>query len=112
MEGRSMVTFKDLVADNPKFEKERKESLQKLKETAKSISEAELLQAFYGFIGYYISAFQGIEAKLDQIILLSVGEERWHIGQSLISRISNREKIELLNTIVNSSAISDGGSFQ
>ena len=70
------------------------------------------MEAFYGFVGFFVSTFQMIEAKFDEIILICVGAEKWHIGQSVVSVLSNREKIEFVHSMVMSSAISDGTTRQ
>ena len=64
------------------------------------------------FIGTYVVVFQDIEAKLDQIIGLAVGLDRWHIGHAVVSLLSNAQKIDLVQGMVQSSAISDEDPFR
>lgn len=60
------------------------------------------------FIGTYVVVFQDIESKLDQIIALAIGLERWHVSQGVLSFLSHAQKIELVLSTLQSSALADG----
>ncbi len=63
------------------------------------------LDNLYNFIGQYVLAFQYIEGELDKILLLVIGHDRWHVGQCIIAKLSNRDKIDAVLSIVSSSEI-------
>jgi hypothetical protein len=109
-----MVRIKELlkaVTDNPDFQKRM--AAQPVKnETAEEKAEREELDRLYRFIGLYVIIFQQVEAELDQIILLVVGQDRWHVGQSIVTLLSNSAKIDLIQSIVKSSALSSGSEAQ
>lgn len=48
----------------------------------------------FTFLGLYLATFQSIEGRLDQIILLGAGLEKWEETQVRLSRMDNRSKIE------------------
>lgn len=104
-----MIRFRELLKsmiDDPDFLKRSSEPAKE--ETAEEKTEREELDRLYRFIGLYIVSFQQIEAELDQIILLVVGHEKWHVGQGVVSLLTNVQKIELVQSIVKSSALSSG----
>lgn len=107
-----VVTWKKLMAaieHDPAF-KERAAAPELL--TAEdSRAKAEVAQLFQ-FIGAYIVVFQDIESKLDQIIQLAIGLERWHVSHGVVALLSNSQKIDLAQSIVQSSAIASGATFQ
>jgi hypothetical protein len=70
------------------------------------------VKRLFQFIGAYVVAFQDIEAKLDQIIALAIGLDRWHISNAVVALLSNAQKIDLVQGIVQSSAIADGDPFR
>jgi hypothetical protein len=49
-------------------------------------------EPFYTFLGIYVAAFQAIEQKLDEILLLEAGYERWAEVHARLARMSNQEK--------------------
>jgi hypothetical protein len=69
--------------------------------------QAEIKRLFC-FIGSYVVAFQDIESKLDQIIQLAIGLDRWHVSHNIITLLSHSQKIDLVRALVHSSQIADG----
>lgn len=109
-----MIRIKDLlkaVVDSPDF-RDGLLSRGAAPETEEERKEQEELGALFKFIGFYIVTFQQVEAELDQIILLILGQERWHVGQGVAALLSNSQKIDLVQTMVLSSALSNGTEFQ
>ncbi len=107
-----VVTWKKLMAAierDPAF-KERA-AAPELPAAEDSSAKAEVVQLFQ-FIGAYVVVFQDIEAKLDQIIQLAIGLERWHVSHGVVALLSNGQKIDLAQSIVHSSAVASGATFQ
>jgi hypothetical protein len=107
-----VVTWKKMMAAierDPAF-KDRLANPESLTpQEAKAKTETERL---FQFIGAYIVVFQDIEAKLDQIIQLAIGLERWHVSHGVIAHLSNSQKIDLVHSIVHASAIASGNTFE
>jgi hypothetical protein len=57
------------------------------------------------FIGRYILFFQFMESKIDQMLLLATDLNRWHVGQTILTKLGYRDKIEILSSIVHSSGL-------
>jgi hypothetical protein len=106
------VTFKSLLAAmeaDPDFAKRLVAQPDPLDDNPAATEEMTRL---FRFIGTYVVGFQDIEAKLDQIIALAIGLDRWHISHAVISYLSHAQKIDLIQNIVQSSAIADEDPFR
>lgn len=104
---RMVVTFKsimDAMGADPEFAKRLAAHTPQPDDPKTSAEIANLCQ----FIGTYIVVFQDIEAKLDQIISLAIGLERWHVSQNVLSFLSHVQKIEFVQNTLQSSALADG----
>ena len=66
------------------------------------------IERLFQFIGSYVVVFQDVESKLDQIIQLAIGHDRWHVSHGVTALLSNSQKIDLVQSVVHSSAIRDG----
>ncbi|MGY2932801.1 hypothetical protein [Bradyrhizobium sp. CW1] len=107
-----VVTWKSLVAaieQNPEL-KDKLPELPVLDEGEQK-EKAEIKRLFQ-FIGMYVVVFQDVESKLDQIIQLAIGLDRRHVSHGIIALLSNSQKIDLVQSIVHSSAIADGSPAQ
>ena len=69
------------------------------------MSEENNIDYFGTFLGKYVSTFQYIKGKLDQILQLAIGQERFHVSHSILTKLSNRDKIDVIQSIVSSSKI-------
>lgn len=74
-----------------------------------AIEESEL---FYSFVGKYVISFQWMESKIEQIILLAHGHEKWDETQENLSRLKNEEKINLFSDLVLNSDAFDRVSIE
>jgi hypothetical protein len=111
-EVRMVVTWKKLMAAierDPAFKERAATPEQLTSEKSKATADVERL---FQFVGAYVVVFQDIEAKLDQIIQLAVGHERWHVSHGVTAHLSNSQKIDLVHSIVHASAIASGNEFQ
>ncbi|MGY8665401.1 hypothetical protein Q3C01_23975 [Bradyrhizobium sp. UFLA05-109] len=62
----------------------------------KEQKEKAEIERLFQFIGTYVVVFQDAESKLNQIIQLAIGLDRWHVSHGVIRTLSNSQKIDLV----------------
>ena len=70
----------------------------------------EEMDRIYKFIGNYIVLFQIIESYLDECIRY-LSETDFHIHQSIVSKLNNRDKIELIRTMISSKQLRNSDQY-
>lgn len=50
----------------------------------------------FTFLGLYLTLFQTIEGKVDQVLLLAAGIENWDSTQTRLAKMQNHEKVEAM----------------
>jgi hypothetical protein len=107
-----VVTWKNLMAaieQDPELKNKATEPAVQDEDNPKEKAEIERL---FHFIGAYVVFFQDVEAKLDEIIQLAVGLDRWHVSHSVTALLSNSQKIDLVQSVVHRSEVADDSERQ
>jgi hypothetical protein len=107
-----VVTWKSLVAAIEHDPELKKRSAERTVLDGGDLKEKAEIERLFHFIGTYIVVFQDMESKLDQIIQLVIGLDRWHVSHGVIALLSNAQKIDLVQSVVHSSEIADGSPPQ
>ena len=100
-----VVTFKNLMAAIAADREFAARLSAKPSESSEDLKNATDARKLFEFIGTYVVIFQDIEAKLDQV-------EQSHIGEYIISTLSNSQKVDFVQAIIKSSAIANGDPFR
>ncbi len=103
-----VVTWKSLMAAIEQDPELRARAAERPAENQDDPKEQAEIKRLFHFIGSYVVVFQDIDSKLDQIIQLAIGQDRWHVSHSVITLLSHSQKIDLVRAVVHSSQIADG----
>jgi transcriptional regulator of met regulon len=59
----------------------------------------------FTFLGLYLTLFQTIEGKVDQVVLLGAGVENWDATQTRLAKMQNHKKVEAMAEAVTDVAV-------